>query len=57
MKISSLHSNRRAYNWLVYDNGDRWLERNVDFYRGVTYDLGCGEAPYKNLKGCRRASC
>lgn len=48
MKISSLHSNRRAYNWLVYDNGDRWLERNIDFYRGVAYDLGCGEAPYKN---------
>lgn len=48
MKISSLHSNRRAYNWLVYDNGDRWLESNIDFYRGVAYDLGCGEAPYKN---------
>ena len=47
MKISSLHSNRRAYNWLVYDTGDRWLEKHVEFYRGVTYDLGCGEAPYK----------
>lgn len=47
MKISSLHSNRRAHNWLIYDVGDRWLERNVDFYRGVTYDLGCGETPYK----------
>lgn len=47
MKISSLHSNRGAHNWLIYDVGDCWLERNVDFYRGVTYDLGCGEAPYK----------
>ena len=48
MKISQLHSNRRAHNWLAYDVGDRWLEKNKNLYRGVTYDLGCGEAPYKD---------
>ena len=48
MKISQFHSNRKAYNWLVYDVGDRWLEKHADHYRGTVYDLGCGEAPYRD---------
>jgi SAM-dependent methyltransferase len=48
MKISRLHSNRKAHNWLVYDTGDRWLEKHTDWYRGTIYDLGCGEASYKD---------
>lgn len=47
MKISEFHSNRKAHNWLVYDVGDRWLEKYNHLYRGIVYDLGCGEAPYK----------
>jgi SAM-dependent methyltransferase len=47
MKISQFHSNRGAHNWLVYDISDRWLRRYTALYRGVIYDLGCGEAPYK----------
>jgi len=49
MKLSKLHSNRRPQNWLVYDIGDRFLEKNIPFYKGVLYDLGCGESPYKSF--------
>lgn len=48
-KISSKHSNRRAYNWLVYNIGDRFLKKHTDKYKGQLYDLGCGEAPHKNF--------
>lgn len=48
MKISQFHTNRRAHNWLIYDIGDRWLEKYSVLYRGTVYDLGCGEAPYKD---------
>lgn len=48
MKISQLHSNRKAHNWLVYDVGDRWLEQHTSRYHGTIYDLGCGEASYKD---------
>lgn len=45
--ISKNHSNRRAYNWLVYKIGDKFLEKFIDLYKGDMYDLGCGEKPYK----------
>ncbi len=48
MKISQKHSNRRPYNWLIYDVGDVWLEKFKHLYRGQLYDLGCGEMPYKD---------
>jgi SAM-dependent methyltransferase len=47
MKISTSHPNRRAYNWLIYDNSDSWLERFKDCYRGHLYDLGCGDMSYR----------
>lgn len=47
MKPSKLHSNRKAYNWLLYDQGDKWLENYSKYYKGKLVDLGCGEAPYK----------
>jgi SAM-dependent methyltransferase len=47
MKISRLHPNRRPYNWLIYDNGDSWLERFKDNCKGHLFDLGCGEMPYR----------
>lgn len=49
MSISKRHSNRRQYNWLVYDLGDRFLKKHSACYRGDLYDLGCGEAPYKDF--------
>jgi len=49
MKPSQFHSNRQAYNWLIYDNGDRWLLEYVCFYKGILVDLGCGSAPYKEF--------
>jgi len=48
-KISGQHSNRRLYNWLVYDIGDRFLKKHTDKYKGQLYDLGCGEAPHKGF--------
>jgi SAM-dependent methyltransferase len=48
-KISGKHSNRRLYNWLAYDIGDRFLKKHSDKYKGQLYDLGCGEAPHKEF--------
>lgn len=47
--ISRNHNNRRLHNWLAYDNGDKYLIRASSFYKGVLYDLGCGEAPYRDF--------
>jgi SAM-dependent methyltransferase len=47
--ISASHPNRLAHNWLVYDTSDRLLNQNVPLYRGVLYDLGAGEAPYREF--------
>lgn len=49
MKPSLNHSNRRAHNWLAYDIGDRYLLKHVNSYKGTLYDLGAGEAPYKDF--------
>jgi len=47
--ISKNHSNRRAYNWLIYDIGDHFLLKYVNSYKGVLYDLGAGESPFKEF--------
>lgn len=47
--ISQNHSNRRAHNWLIYDIGDRFLKKYSSRYKGVLYDLGAGESPYKDF--------
>lgn len=49
MNISQAHSNRRAYNWLIYKVGDRSLLKHSGFYKGILYDLGAGESPYKDF--------
>ena len=45
--ISRQHTNRKAYNWLIYDTGDRFLEMLSSHFKGDLYDLGCGEMPYR----------
>ncbi len=47
MKPSQYHSNRQLYNWILYKQGDVFLEKYSKYYRGTLVDLGCGEAPYK----------
>lgn len=47
MKPSKSHSNRGWHNWLLYDINDKFLEKYSKYYKGNLYDLGCGEAPYK----------
>lgn len=46
-KPSQSHSNRRSYNWLIYDQWDRWLVEYSKYYKGTLVDLGCGNTPYK----------
>ncbi|WAR44081.1 class I SAM-dependent methyltransferase [Methylomonas rapida] len=48
MNISCNHPNRQAFNWLIYDIGDQWLLKHASLYKGVLYDLGCGEMPYRD---------
>ena len=47
--ISRNHSNRRSHNWLIYDIGDLFLQKNTSHYKGVLYDLGSGESPYSDF--------
>lgn len=47
--ISRYHLNRRRHNWLIYDIGDRFLLKYSHHFRGELYDLGCGEAPYREF--------
>lgn len=47
MKLSQFHSNRSLHNWILYDIGDKFLLKYSKYYKGALYDLGCGEAPYK----------
>lgn len=48
IKPSEFHSNKKPYNWLIYDISDKWLESYSKYYKGTLVDLGCGEAPHKN---------
>jgi SAM-dependent methyltransferase len=48
IRPSKFHSNRKPYNWLIYDISDKWLESYSKYYKGTLVDLGCGEAPHKN---------
>lgn len=48
-KPSIFHNNRRPYNWIIYDNGDKWLLEYSIHYKGTLVDLGCGTAPYKEF--------
>ena len=47
--ISGKHKNRRLHNWLSYDTSDRLLIKNIPLYKGVLYDLGAGESPFKEF--------
>jgi len=47
LKPSKVHTNRGWHNWLIYNISDKFLEKYSKNYKGNLYDLGCGEAPYK----------
>jgi SAM-dependent methyltransferase len=47
IRPSEKHNNKSAVNWLVYDLGDKLIQKYKKFYKGKLYDLGCGEKPYK----------
>ena len=47
MKLSQTHRNRQWHNWLIYNIGDKFLEKYSKHLKGHLVDLGCGEAPFK----------
>ncbi len=49
MSISKKHTNRKPHNWLIYNINDNFLDNAKDKYKGILYDLGCGESPYKDF--------
>lgn len=49
MNPSKQHANKKHHNWLMYKIYDRFLEKHATHYLGTLYDLGCGEAPYKQF--------
>lgn len=48
-KPSENHKNRQAYNWLLYDQSDKYLQEYSPYYKGVMLDMGCADAPYKEF--------
>lgn len=38
-KPSKFHNNRKSYNWLIYDIGDKWLIEYSKYYKGTLVDL------------------
>ncbi|MCF6351475.1 MAG: class I SAM-dependent methyltransferase [Cyclobacteriaceae bacterium] len=49
LSISKSHNNYQKINWLVYDILDKFLTKNSDKFKGSLYDLGCGDAEYKEF--------
>ena len=49
MNPSKNHSNRKLYNWVIYDNWDKWLIEYSKYYKGILVDLGCADTPYKKF--------
>ncbi len=47
MKPSQYHNNRGWHNWVLYNIGDKFLEKYSKYLKGHLVDLGCGMAPYK----------
>lgn len=48
-KDGKTHGNRQQHNWLIYEIGNHFLEKYVNHYVGILYDLGCGEVPYRHF--------
>lgn len=51
MKVnpSGNHKNKQYHNWLIYKLLDRDFLKYSVYFRGVMYDLGSGDAPYKDF--------
>lgn len=47
MRPSKFHRNKGLVNWLIYNTGDKFLEKYSKYYKARLVDLGCGEAPFK----------
>ena len=37
--------NRKSHNWLIYKIGEKSIKIHKDKFKGVLYDLGCGDMP------------
>lgn len=47
--IASKHPNRKVHNWLIYDICEKSLLKYAFHFKGILYDLGCGESPYRDF--------
>ena len=36
-------------NWVLYDMAERGLRKYIPYYKGVVYDLGCGQQPHRQF--------
>lgn len=43
------HPNSRAYNYLAYKIGNKYLYKYSKYFKGKAIDLGSGSAPYKTF--------
>jgi SAM-dependent methyltransferase len=46
---SKNHTNRKAYNWLLYDQSDKYLIEYIPHYKGIMLDLGCADKPFESF--------
>lgn len=46
---SASHPGNTLTTRIVYNTFDHILLKKIDLIKGVVYDFGCGEAPYKNF--------
>lgn len=49
MKPSQNHLNKKVYNWLLYDQADKYLLEYSKYYKGTLLDLGCADKPYEKF--------
>jgi SAM-dependent methyltransferase len=38
-----------SYNWLAHKGNNETLKNNIKYIKGIVYDLGCGDEPYKDI--------
>ena len=49
MLLTDRHPNRGLHNWLIYRKISSHLDAHANSIKGVVYDLGCGDSPYRDL--------
>lgn len=48
-KPSKNHKNSKSHNWLMYKIQDQSLIECVPYFKGIMFDFGSGDAPYREF--------